>query len=298
MWSIFEKELRIIDKEMENEISQDIPTLFKKVPLELFGELSLGVPKEFPNIKKWFPTMVSDKVQDHWTGNHGKILLGQTLEFVKILNSGFAEIAGKKASNSKILDYGCGWGRIIRLLYKYTSEENIYAIDPWDESIRICKEHHLKGHLAISDYLPKSLPFNEKFDLIFAFSVFTHLSEKTATIVLNTLRKYITDDGVLIITIRPKEYWHAHDHNNNRGGKLAKEMIQTHDQYGFAFCSSDGAPMDGTPIDGAPIDGDITYGDTSMTLKYINTHFLDWEIKSVEWNALDPLQIILFLIPV
>ena len=43
------------------------------------------------------------------------------------------------------------------------------------------------------------------FDLIYAFSVFTHLSEKTAHIVLSTLRDHIADTGVLVLTIRPKE---------------------------------------------------------------------------------------------
>ena len=298
MYSIFESELQKIDKKMEDGISMDIPSLFKKIPLEIFSELSLGVPGDYPNIKKWFPLMPSEEVQIHWTGNHGKVLLDQTTKFVKTLISGFSEITNKKLTGSKVLDFGCGWGRIIRLLYKYTSEENIYAVDPWDESIRMCKEKNLKGNFSMIDYLPMSLPFNEKFDLIFAFSVFTHLSEKAAVIAMDTLRKYITDDGVMVITIRPKEYWNVLDKNKNRHGRLAKELLQLHDQYGFAFRSSDYASGGGTPLDSAPVDGVITYGDASMTFKYIENNFMGWEIISVEWDSVDPLQIIVFLKPV
>jgi SAM-dependent methyltransferase len=298
MYSIFESELRKIDKKMEDGISLDIPSLFKKIPLEIFSELSLGVPGDYPNIKKWFPLMPSDEVQNHWTGNFGNVLLGQSIEFVKTLISGFSGITNRNLTNLKVLDFGCGWGRIIRLLYKYISDENIYAVDPWDESIRMCKEKNLKGNFSMIDYLPKSLPFNEKFDLIFAFSVFTHLSEKAALIAMDTLRKYISDDGVLVMTIRPKEYWTVLDKNNNSHGGLAKELIQRHDQYGFAFRSSDYAPDGGTPLDSVPVDGIITYGDASMTFKYIENNFLAWEIISVEWNTIDPLQIIVFLKPV
>lgn len=285
MWSIFENELQMIDIKMENEIAHDIPSLFEKIPLELFGELSLGVPNKFPNLKKWFPTMPIDKVQDDWTGTHGELLLKQTIEFVKTLNSGYATISGKKLTKSKILDYGCGWGRITRLLNKYVLEENIYAVDPWDESIQICIDNKLKGRFEISDYVPIALPFMQKFDLIYAFSVFTHLSEKTATVVLKTLKDYIKPDGVLAITIRPKEYWEGHAKNNELGDKFASKMIKLHDQYGFAF----------SPHNRLPINGDITYGDTSMTLEYINSHFPDWKISLIEFNDNDPYQIVVFL---
>ena len=38
---------------------------------------------------------------------------------------------------ARVLDFGCGWGRVIRLLYKYVPYENIFAVDPWDEPITL-----------------------------------------------------------------------------------------------------------------------------------------------------------------
>jgi trans-aconitate methyltransferase len=136
--------------------------------------------------------MSSEKVQNAWTGNHGQPLLTQSLAFIKAMTTGYTSITGAKISDAKVLDYGCGWGRLIRLLYKLTPIDNIYGVDPWDESINECHRNNVKGHLAISDWVPKALPFNVKFNLIYAFSVFTHLSEKTTSIVLNTLRNYIS----------------------------------------------------------------------------------------------------------
>jgi hypothetical protein len=279
---MFETELTKIDTVMASAKPGDIPPLFANIPLDWFGKLLLNVPSKYPNIKAFFPVMASDKIQDSWTGRHGEDLLNQSLSFVKTLIYGYAAITGKKLGDATILDYGCGWGRLIRLLYKFVPIENIYGVDPWDESIKICKKDHVKGNFAISDYVPETLPFKQKFDLIFAFSVFTHLSEKTMTTVLNTLRNYIADDGVLVITIRPQEYWLYHGN-----GKLADPMLKAHQEKGFAF----------TPHNRPPINGDITYGDASVSLAYLEQHFPKWKLESVECNDSDAYQIILFLRP-
>ena len=44
----------------------------------------------------------------------------------------------------------------------------------------VCRETGVPAKLARSDFVPERLPFDEPFDLAFAFSVFTHLSEARA----------------------------------------------------------------------------------------------------------------------
>lgn len=284
MIDLFESELSQIDKEMASVQPSAIPRLFRKIPLEIFGTVLLDIPSRFPNIKAFFPSMASEEVQRNWTGAHGNDLLLLSAAFVKTIVCGYTELSGKDIKNSKVLDFGCGWGRIIRLLYKFTSFENIYAVDPWDESIKQCREHGIKAELALSEWVPKTLPFTCRFDFIYSMSVFTHLSEKTAHTAMQTLRNYISEDGLLVITIRPKEYWYIHDK-----GAIATEMVRMHDEKGFAY----------TPHNGqTPIDGDITYGDTSISIEYFHSRFPQWKIVSVDYNLIDPYQVILFLKPI
>lgn len=278
--SMFETELKKIDAVMETDGDLDIPHLFRNIPLTVFGKLLLDIPVQYPNLQSFFPSMASRTVQETWTGTSGEALLGQSLAFIKTMLFRYSVIAEKKIEDVQVLDYGCGWGRLIRLLYKFIKVENIYGVDPWAESIKNCQQCGVRGNLAISEYVPLSLPFERQFDLIFAFSVFTHLSEKTACIVLSTLRKYVSTGGVLVITIRPKEYWNVH-----KNGTFASEMTKLHEEKGFAF----------RPHDLAPIDGDITYGDASMSLAYVAGNFPHWKVESVEWNEVDPYQVILFL---
>jgi len=287
MLSMFKKELVKIDQEMGATESPNIPWLFRRFPLDAFGKLLLDIPSQYPHIKAYFPSMASDNVQKSWTGSYGETLLNQSVAFIKTMVYGYSSITGKSIGDASVLDYGCGWGRLIRLIYKLVPINNIYGVDPWDESIDICQQNGVKGNLAISEYVPHSLPFEQQFDLIFAFSVFTHLSEKTTQIVLATLRKYISKDGMLIITIRPKEYWDVHERVYPEQGVVASKMVKMHDEKGIAF----------SPHNLPPIDGDVTYGDTSITLVYFEDKFPQWKITAVECNDIDPYQIILFLKP-
>ena len=125
----------------------------RNIPLDAFGYLLLDVPPEFPNLKAFFPSMAPDAVQDTWTGNHGISLLQQSAAFMRTLVSGYEAITGHAIEDATVLDYGCGWGRLIRLLYKYVAHEQIYAVDPWDKSIEVCREHGIKAHLALSEYV-------------------------------------------------------------------------------------------------------------------------------------------------
>ena len=273
--------LRAIDARVSATPPDEIPQLLSPLPLAIWGELLLEVPARYPNLKAFFPSMASEEIQTHWTGNHGTALLGQTIAFVESLVNGYQTMTRRGLEKARVLDFGCGWGRIIRLLYKYVGYENIFAVDPWDEPIALCKQHGVKAHLALSEDVPVVLPFRGPFDLIYAFSVFTHLSEKTTNAVLNTLRRYIADDGVLVITVRPKQYWQVH------GDAVAARMMAEHDRKGFAF----------VPSNRTPIDGDITYGDTSMSVDYVAANFPRWQVVGEHCNPIDPYQLLLFVRP-
>src|SRR4029077_744564 len=64
-------------------------------------------------------------------------------------------------------------------------------------------------------------------DLIYAFSVFTHLSERAAIMALTTLRRYVARGGLFVITIRPKEYWDQLDRVARAGSQQHREPQST-----------------------------------------------------------------------
>ncbi len=259
----------------------------RKVGLDDFGLILIGMPNyKYPKLSKLLPSMASEKVQREWTGNVGAPLLIQTNTFIRFLATSYLSLTKNDLVNAKVLDFGCGYGRMVRSLYYYVDPENIAGVDPWDLSIEQCHIHGIESNISQSDYLPEDLPVAiRQFDIIYAFSVFTHLSELAARKSLDTLRKFISPDGILMITIRPIEYWHT-DTNIAENRRLTLE--DDHRKKGFAF----------HPHDRYSVDGDITYGDTSMTLEWIRDNFPDWEVVLSDRPLNDPYQIYLALRPV
>ncbi len=264
-------------------------TELRKLNLEDFGELIFNMPEErYPGLSGLLPSMASVAVQRSWTGADGRVLLQQTLDFVRAVQDNFVRCTGREVNNGKFLDFGCGYGRIARLMYYFTSPPNLFCVDPWDESIRLCREARLPGNLFISDYVPRSLPFQDtKFDLIYCFSVFTHLSMKTTRAVLKLLRRYVADLGMLVITVRPEEFWMMKGAIGPSSKCSPAEMIEMHRRKGFAFI----------PHFREPIDGDITYGDCSISVEWLAGEFPEWKIEMTDISANDPYQRRVYLSP-
>jgi len=256
----------------------------RRLPLESFCELLLEIPASAPALKTLLPSMASDESQLHWTGASGRILMTQSVDFLRSLDQASRQYR-RRGISGNVLDYGCGWGRLLRILLWYVNPDHIYGADPWNQSLEMCHRHNCPGHLAPCDYIPTALPFTEAFDVVYAFSVFTHLSERTADAVLSVLRKRIRKRGILAITIRPSTYWDYHLAWPD--GFTKEAIVKRHEETGFAF----------VPHELEPVDGDITYGDTSMTLDFIGRRWPQWKIAGTTQNANDPLQIIVFLVP-
>lgn len=262
----------------------------RQLCLDDFAELLLRLPNEhFPNLSSVLPRMASEEVQKNWTGNSGMALLGQTTSFVRLAAHNCEKLLGRGIEGRTILDFGCGYGRIIRLMYYYSSPARIWGLDPWEKSIEICRADGVLGHLAMPDYLPRVIPVGDAiFDFIYSFSVFTHLSERAATLALTTLRRYAARDALFVMTIRPKEYWVQLGPAVAAGTLIDRdELIARHERTGFAF----------VPHAREAIDGEVTYGDTSLSFEWIEQHAEGWKMIGYDRSLFDPLQIHAYLIP-
>ena len=259
--------------------------VLRTMPLEAFGKLLLGMPDaRWPGLSARLPSMAPEDIQRSWTGASGEAVMQPAVGFVQLVDSAAARLTGRGLVGKSVLDFGCGYGRMLRLLPWFT--DRVYGCDPWDASLQLCEQHRVWGQLARSEYLPEDLPFGEeKFDVILAFSVFTHTSARALRTALAAIRRRISPGGLLVATIRPATYW---QYIVNWGGTAdPKVMEAAHREKGFAF----------HPHGRAPIDGDITYGDTSMTTEYLGSHE-GWTIAGQQGIKNDPLQLPIFMRPV
>ena len=134
--------------------------------------------------------------------------------------------------------------------------------------------------------VPRDLPFEGvTFDVVYAFSVLTHLSERTAAAVLRAIRRRIAPGGLLALTVRPLEYWSVQPWFPE--GTTAADMRALHQTQGFAFI----------PHHREPVEGEATFGDTSVSLEYIRRQWTEWTLAGHAVNDEDPYQLVVFLKP-
>jgi SAM-dependent methyltransferase len=105
-----------------------------------------------------------------------------------------------------ILEFGCGCGRMTRWWGTEELRAEVDACDYNAELIDWCREN-LPFVEATTNELRPPLPYSEnRFDLIYAFSVFTHLSVELAHGWLRELRRVAKPGGLIWFTVHGDSY--------------------------------------------------------------------------------------------
>jgi len=115
--------------------------------------------------------------------------------------------------NKRILDFGCGAGRMVRWLKPFAIENEIWGTDISSEHIYWANQYLRPPFNFLTNTTIPHLPFEDKyFDLIYAGSVFTHIDDLAEAWLLE-MRRILSSDGRLFITIQEK---HTMDVLNNK----------------------------------------------------------------------------------
>jgi len=125
-----------------------------------------------------------------------------------------------------VLDFGCGAGRTLRHFLKEAEEGEFYGCDIDRASIAWLAEHLSPPlHVFQSGALP-SLPQPDGFfDLVYAFSVFTHLADHWADWLLE-LHRVLRPDGLLFATFLSEPHWHAYDQGDWDEDRVGMNVIK------------------------------------------------------------------------
>jgi hypothetical protein len=260
----------------------DVLHHLRRLPLIEFADLLWSLPRgDLPGLSGVLPRMASDETQGAYTGRHGADLRNHTVDVCRIAATWFRNITGRELRHVRVMDYGCGWGRLLRVMTYFTDPELCVGVDASPVALAHCRRDRVPGTLVPCDYIPTDLAVGERrFDLITSYSIFTHTPPHVARAVLAVLRRKIRNNGVLMITLRPVEYWAL------SGVQEAAELVQAHRTGGCAYRSNGILSADGVEL----------YGDTSMTLDYLASIAPDWEIEGFD-RGMDPLQTLVFLTP-
>ena len=129
------------------------------------------------------------------------------------LASGRADVArlreilaadGIAVPGPRLLDFGCGAGRMLRHLGAEAEAGEVWGVDIHAEAIHWAATHLPPFHCVTTTTQPH-LPFEDRsFDLIYAGSVWTHIGDLDAAWLLE-MRRLLTEGGRLYLTITDRD---------------------------------------------------------------------------------------------
>jgi SAM-dependent methyltransferase len=284
--------LRLLDEACAESATAERYAMFRGLDEDLWSLLLTQQFDLYPNIKTLLPNVPAPELQATWNGRSGLSLASQSKAFYSKVRGSYARHGATSLSAALVLDFGCGWGRLTRYFARDVAAGCLFGCDPLEPILDVCRKDGVPATFARSDFTPDRLPFGEQFDLAFAFSVFTHLSEAAHERCLLALHGSLKPGGILVVTIRPPAFLDICDPLRSQLGASAPD--QPSDPSGSSYLF---APHPATPF--APEFGGadaMSYGDTLITMTYIRERWARlFDLLEVNVLIEDPYQVMLTL---
>lgn len=218
-------------------------TLFGGVDDEFWFWIHTEGYRNSSKLRDILPGLPDDQTQLGFTGQTGDANLASGFQAYTL----FKQIALDNLEDghplNAVLDFGCGWGRIIRFFQKDIDPANLWGADLMDFAAQVFKQINSDrwANFVQNNPLPP-LPFEAgTFDLIYLNSVFSHLSEEAHQQWLTEFSRILKPGGILIATTWGKEFIR---HCANQRKKPASERTRYQAVLAEAFPNTSQALLD------------------------------------------------------
>jgi SAM-dependent methyltransferase len=156
----------------------------------------LLAPREFPGI----PGRIhpNDFMFDHASPEEVASYAERAGNVVANIEDSLAAGGRRYDDVERWLDFGCGYGRVIRFLVQRVPPDRVWASDVVREGVDFCRsEFGVQPLYSQRDLEELGL---EPFDFIYAISVLSHLNERNSRALLRLLRDALHPRGIAMFT--------------------------------------------------------------------------------------------------
>lgn len=152
---------------------------------------------------KDFPIWPPHDIQMQFTGGAGMHLLERSLAFLEQMTVDGAFVN----PDWRGLDYGCGWGRLASTMLVKGSASQLDLCDAWPEALGFIRANGFRNkHWQVSESLAESDLPSDAYDLIYAFSIFTHLNKEAFENNVRRIVNALHPGGNFYFTVRHPDF--------------------------------------------------------------------------------------------
>ena len=242
------------------------------------------------------PSFPSAEVQTSFVGQCNEDAINEAWRFYKLMSDRWKKYGLRIGSRSRVLDFGCGWGRFARMFLRDVPASHIYCADTGDQALDICRETGVPGHIVrLEPFPPSALP-SGRFDIACAYSVFSHLSPKAHLAWRTELARVVKPNGLVFITTQARWFLdecrryreHPDQISLRWHQKLAKSFVDyekavsQYDLGEFLFAANESsaplpnkAPTGAGPMSDPQELGEQLYGDAIVPGQFFESEWSD-----------------------
>lgn len=186
----------------------------------------------------------------------------------------------------RILDFGCGCGRLLRLLRPHAAATDLHGCDIDEQAVAWCQKELDWVTTRVSATVPP-LPYDDgAFDVVYSISVFSHLEERNHLLWIEELARVSNPRGLVVVTTHGPAALAQLVADPRKCAEVgltaeqAREAQRELERSGFAFCRQE------TLAHAADL-----YGMTFITREYVERRWSPhFEVRGHESQGLQGWQ--------
>jgi len=216
------------------------------------------------------PGFPEETIQIESVGSAGETTIGEAFSFYSLIKGHAEKIGQPIRPETKILDFGAGWGRTIRCFLRDADPSNLHGVDVSERYLTAARKTGI-GNLRIISPTGQ-LPYpDQSFDIVYAYSVFTHLPKHVQDIWLPEIARVLRPGGLFVATVEPRRFYDFVKGLNDE--TKAKHVWYRMLSDALAKVPDAGDQLEKEGFLFLPTNGIDTYGDTVMTPEYIEANW-------------------------
>ncbi len=164
---------------------------------------SLRVP-EIDGVR--MPSFPDEQLQREIHGHAGEVSLHEAHTFFREVKA-YASYAGRPvAAHRRLLDFGCGWGRVLRLFMKDIAASNLFGTDSTSRFLLDARQCNPALSFIPCDRVPPTILSPESLDYVISWSVFSHLDEYYASRWIEEFHRLLRPGGLVMLTTQSRRF--------------------------------------------------------------------------------------------
>jgi SAM-dependent methyltransferase len=199
-WALLKARAALLDSRITHD------RVFRHLADDVWFSVNTSAYRRFPVLRRLLPSLPDEQVQIAFIGSAGDTALLEAFRFYQIIRAIAARANRSITRQTIVLDFGCGWGRMLRFFMRDVPVSQLHGADVMPRSIELCHETNPWCQFSLVPPLPPSAFPSARFDVIYLYSVFSHLSEEAHARWLEEFHRLLAPRGLLFATTWPREY--------------------------------------------------------------------------------------------